>query len=342
MRFKYGKHVPLLAQDDGSVHSLDYDDSSDDWTVDSRSVCSRKSCKSGSPITLTGKRFIPTPSDERSFCAQFKAMTDKQRFCIEVLRIHWETDHPPLPGVMYLRFARFHDFKPKESRKALDGFDQRLLMLTASKLEPILRTKVSKENYCKPSDTLTTVSQFAFVLPYNQTLFPVPGLKSKDGLDMFYMRPSRYFPKQTRSKFIVDNLAYVMSTMVEREETSIKGIGLLACMDDWTKENFSVSYMRQFMTMLQGGVPARVGLFLIVNPPVWFKKAWKIMKPMLAPRFRRNVSMIKESELEKYLAPGYKTFLPDDMMTGEANTKKIVDDFIADRQKLEESYFDVR
>ncbi len=131
-----------------------------------------------------------------------------------------------------------------------------------------------------------------------------------------------------------------MSAMVEREETSINGIGLIACMDDWTKENFSVSYCRQFTAMLQGGVPARVSLYLIVNPPVWFKKAWKIMKPMMAPAFRRHVKMIKESELDKFMAPGYKTHLPDDMMTGEADTKKIVDEFIADRHKLEDDYFE--
>lgn len=129
------------------MHSLNYDDSDDDWTVDSRSVCSRKSysggSKHGSPITLSF-RFTPRPNEERSFASQFKSLAEKERFCVEVLRIHWETDHPPLPGLLYIRFARFYNFKPKEARKALDGFDQRYLMLSVEKLEPIFRSKVSQ------------------------------------------------------------------------------------------------------------------------------------------------------------------------------------------------------
>lgn len=168
-----------------------------------------------------------------------------------------------------------------------------------------------------------------------QTLFPVPGLKTIDGLDMFYMRPSRYFPKRIQTKHVIDNLAYVMSTMVEREETSKNGVGFLACMDDWTMENFSVDYCLQFMMMLQGGVPARVCLFLIVNPPTWFDVIWNIMKPMLAPKFRRKVKMVPEAKLSKFLSPGYEDFLPDDMKSGKANTRQIVKDFVSYRRQVE-------
>lgn len=36
----------------------------------------------------------------------------------------------------------------------------------------------------------------------SKTLFPVPGLKTKDGHAMFYMRPSRYFPGRTTTKAV--------------------------------------------------------------------------------------------------------------------------------------------
>lgn len=170
-----------------------------------------------------------------------------------------------------------------------------------------------------------------------KALFPVPGLKSKNNLDMFYMYPSRYFPKGIPTKYIVDNLAYVMLTMIEKEANSTNGIGFLACMNEWTLENFSVDYCYQFMMMLQGGVPARVELFLIVNPPSWFGVIWKIMKPMLAPKFRRKVKMISEGELTGFLAPDYEEFLPDDMRTGRANTKRIVKDFVVYRRQIEQA-----
>jgi hypothetical protein len=102
-------------------------------------------------------------------------------------------------------------------------------------------------------------------------LFPVPGLKSKDGHSVFYMMPARYFPAKTSTEEIIDNLAYCMNTMCDTsEKSSSEGIAFMAYMNDWKMSNFSVSYCYQFMMMLQGRIPVRVRLFLIVNPPGWF------------------------------------------------------------------------
>lgn len=169
-----------------------------------------------------------------------------------------------------------------------------------------------------------------------KTLYPVPGLKSVHGHDMFYMRPALFNPHTMKTQTILDNLAYVMLSMVEREQAATNGIGFIADMSDWTMENFSVDYCRQFMKMLQGGVPARVCLFLIVNPPSWFGKIWRIMKPMLHPNFRKQVKMIPEQLLHLYLAMGYQAFLPNDMETGSANSNLLVHDFIAYRKHVEE------
>lgn len=99
---------------------------------------------------------------------------------------------------------------------------------------------------------------------------------------MFYMRPSRYFPNKTSVKTIIDNLCYVMNTMLDNDEFAQKeGIGFIACMDDWKMKNFDVKYCLQFMLALQGFmIPVKTQLFLIVNPPSWFGGIWKIMKPM--------------------------------------------------------------
>ena len=154
---------------------------------------------------------------------------------------------------------------------------------------------------------------------------------------MFYMRPARYFPKQTSTRTIIDNLSYAMHTILEKERPCRDGIGFLACMDDWTMENFNVDYCFQFMMALQGYiVPVRVQLFLIVNPPSWFGAIWKIMKPMLIPSFRKKVKMIKEKQLYKYLQDGFEEFLPDEMELGNADTDTMVEDFVAYRKYLDE------
>lgn len=152
---------------------------------------------------------------------------------------------------------------------------------------------------------------------------------------MFYMRPSRYFPKETPTQVIIDNLAYVLQTMSQSEDACVGGIGFLACMDDWNMKNFSQSYCLEFMKMLQGSVPSRVELFLIVNPPSWFDTIWKIMKPMLSSEFRKKVHVIGEKKLDRYLQKGYESFLPDEVANGQAPTDEIVEGWVKHRCKVE-------
>jgi CRAL/TRIO domain len=154
---------------------------------------------------------------------------------------------------------------------------------------------------------------------------------------VFYMRCCRYFPKQTSTDAIIDNLAYCMQTMCEKEKASRDGIGFLAYMNDWHMENFSITYCLQFMMMLQGRVPVRVRMFLIVNPPSWFDTIWRIMKPMLAKEFRKKVHVIPESRLHEFLEAGFETYLPNDVAAlGKANTDELVKDFVAYCKKVEE------
>lgn len=83
--------------------------------------------------------------------------------------------------------------------------------------------------------------------------------------------PARYFPSKTSTQEIIDNLAYSMNYMCDSsEKCSAEGIGFMAYMNDWKMTNFSVMYCYQFMMMLQGRIPVRVRMFLIVNPPSWF------------------------------------------------------------------------
>jgi len=158
-----------------------------------------------------------------------------------------------------------------------------------------------------------------------------------DGHDMFYMRPARYFPNVTSVQTIIDNLTYVINSMLENNyHAQSQGIGFIACMDDWKMKNFDVTYCYQFMMALQGFmVPVKTKLFLIVNPPSWFGAIWKIMKPMLLPAFRRLVKIVPESKIYKYLEEGYEQCLPDDMRTGMADTPAMVHDFISYRQFVE-------
>jgi hypothetical protein len=261
-----------------------------------------------------------TNKGERSLDQQIQALSRSDRICYKQLLQRWEdrmtkksrgTYH--LPKEACLRFARNNTkkdgFCEERAWRSMLKFNNRYLCLSAHRLEQQLLSK---------------------------TLFPVPGLMTKAGHEMFYMKPAQYFPKETSTRSIIDNLAYVVNTMLERERPSTDGIGFLANMDTWAMKNFDVGYCYKFMMTLQGFVvPVRVQLFLIVNPPSWFGVIWKIMKGMLAPSFRRKVKMIGQDKLAKYLEEGFETYLPDDMEIGQADTTALVEDFVTLQKYLE-------
>ena len=205
-------------------------------------------------------RFAPT--DEKTIAEQIAALSEEEKACFDELKERWnkkDRGHK-YSDAMILRFARCSPgpkkFAVEPAFKVMKNFNPRYLELDAEKLEAQLMTK---------------------------TLFVLPHLKSSEGHDVFYMKCSRYWPKVTSTEQIIDNLVYCMESMVEKQKSCEEGIAFLANMNDWGFSNFSVSYCHQFMMTLQGRVPVRVRMFLIVNPPSWFGKIWTIMKPMLAP-----------------------------------------------------------
>lgn len=170
---------------------------------------------------------------------------------------------------------------------------------------------------------------------HSKTLFPCPGLKTSEGSSVFYMRPSRYWPRQTPVAMVIDNLIYVLDRMA-RQDVDNQGVAFMANMNDWTMANFNHDYCFKFMMTLQGRMfPAKVNLFLIINPPGWFGKIWAIMKPMFSSTFRKKVHMIKDTNLSDFMAKGYNTYLPDDLKDGRVNTDELVRDFVSYQHAFE-------
>jgi hypothetical protein len=161
-------------------------------------------------------------------------------------------------------------------------------------------------------------------------LFPLPGLKTKRGnSEVFCMRPSRYFPELTDSSGLLENLCYVLNDMSDTEEKCRNGVAFVVNMKGFTMENYNEDYWLQLIHTLQGNVvPVRVNLFLIVNPPRWFRKLLKTMKPMLSSAFAKNVHIIDSANLPDYLAEGYQAFLPDDLGNGWRITPELIEDYI--------------
>eukprot|EP00980_Cylindrotheca_fusiformis_P006931 scaffold1443_cov113-Cylindrotheca_fusiformis.AAC.5 len=264
---------------------------------------------------------VDRSENHQSFEDTLECLKNSEFSCFCKLKKDWEKAYPKLPmkDEMILRFARCSPGSPFDSHsawKVMKKYDWRYTTLTAKELKAQLETKIP---------------------PPFQTLFPVPGLRTIKDQPVFYMKPARYFPKETSTETIKDNLAYVLQTMSEDSLACIDGIGFVANMNDWHMKNFSKDYCFEFMKMLQGSVPSRVDMFLIVNPPTWFNTVWKIMKPMLSDEFQRKVHIIPEKKLGKYLQKGFEAYLPDEFSIGKASTDSIVEKFIAARIRIEET-----
>eukprot|EP00980_Cylindrotheca_fusiformis_P022075 scaffold8966_cov73-Cylindrotheca_fusiformis.AAC.4 len=210
------------------------------------------------------------------------------------------------------RYACLHSFNARKAKAAIEGCRNR--------------------NYLSLEMEGRLKEQF-----YTQTLFPLPGLRTKDGnSEVFYMRPSRYFPRNTDTRLIIQNLCYVLNDMSDTKEKCRNGVAFVANMDGWTMDNFSMDYCKRFMHALQGhAVPTKVELFLIVDPPGWFGKIWRIMKSMLSRSFSKKVRIVEQTKLRNYLQEGFEEYLPDEMDIGLKDTTLIVDDYVHRRSILD-------
>lgn len=149
------KHIALVSTDDDNMlpmvevlfPSSDIECSDEEVTLDAISQASTKD--SSVPTSVNKQQLIQThavarflPNAERSFTEQMNSLSGRERSCVMMLRQQWETDNQPIPGIVFLRFARFNNFNIKASRKSLSNFDKRYLTMTVARLGPMLQTKV--------------------------------------------------------------------------------------------------------------------------------------------------------------------------------------------------------
>jgi CRAL/TRIO domain len=244
------------------------------------------------------------------------------------------TGDPPYSDIELFSILQFNNFCVTAALRLIQLSRRHRLRLS---LHSDLKTKASPIQH-NNRHFATLKSQIL-----SQTLFPLPGIAPIDDIPsagtVFYMKPSRYHPRLTRTSDIIDNLAYVMRYCTELKAPkwddqcqnggTSQGLTFVANMNDWTMSHFSTDYCWKFMQCLQGRTfPARVKTFLIVNPPSWFDSVWRVMKPMLAPAFAARVHMICEDDLWQFFAPGYEKYLPTDFVTGEAQIEDLTENFV--------------
>ena len=91
-------------------------------------------------------------------------------------------------------------------------------------------------------------------------VFPLAGMKTKDGHECFYIRHSRLHPGQSSVEDAIDPLAYVMNAMCEKEGNTTPGIALISNYAGWKVEQYGELRLADFGSSGRGGPRHRVEL----------------------------------------------------------------------------------
>mmetsp|Transcript_24922 Transcript_24922/g.61297 ORF Transcript_24922/g.61297 Transcript_24922/m.61297 type:complete len:307 (-) Transcript_24922:1722-2642(-) len=202
-------------------------------------------------------------------------------------------------------------------------------------------------NYDKAIDAITKGYNYSYLylemegelmrfFIQSMVFFPLPGLKSrKTGSEVFYFRPSRYFPTSRNNHLLLDNICYVLNDMSKSIDQCRNGVVMLVNMDGYSMKNFHNDTQMKMTRITEGQViPTRIVDILIVNPPKFFKRLWKVVKPAFSSTYKRRIHIIKNEKLGNYLVDDYQEYLPDEFM-GWRSTQEMAIDY-CDKKRYEE------
>lgn len=249
----------------------------------------------------------PAPYRERPVQVQMASLTNSQLACVDLIR---KQSKGRFNDALCLRMARCSDFKAKAALKVMKKFSPNMLQISIANMEKPLRS---------------------------QLVYPLPGVVGQGGINMFYMRFSRLFPRSMPIPAFSELLVYVMNCLHEQEENCVNGVGLIADLTDFTMTNFSIPYMTKFLMLVQGRLfPVKVESLLFVNAPKWFGTIWGALKQMMSTDFlKTNVHRVSLNEMVKHLEPGWEPHMTDDVFLGTRKANEIVAEFIQERKEVE-------
>lgn len=240
----------------------------------------------------------------------------EERECLNCLRKVCSNKHLKVPDETIIRFAIFHGFNVKRASTAI----------------------VKKHDH--PFLKLRLEEDLAKFMRNIKTVFPLPGLKSAIGSDVLYWRPSRYTPSSDQNRLLIENMCYVLNDMNKTIEQCRNGVLVIVNMDGYSMKNFHRDTQMKLTRITEGQIiPAHLVQILIVNPPTFFERLWKVVRPAFSALFSKRILIIKSSMIANFLMEGYEEYLPDEFISGKKNTSALVDEYV-NSKLLEETQGD--
>ncbi|CAJ1967841.1 unnamed protein product [Cylindrotheca closterium] len=236
----------------------------------------------------------------------------KELECIEQLSAACFSENRHVSNELIIRYAVYHNFNYGKAKDAIDkGYTYSYLYL---ELEGELLRYVMNSMVC----------------------FPLSGLKSrKTGSEVFYFHPSRYIPTSRNNHLLLDNMCYVLNDMSRTIDQCRNGVVMIVNMEGYSMKNFHNDTQMKMTRITEGHVvPTRIVDILIVNPPKFFKRLWKVVKPAFSKTYKKRIHIISNDKLGNYLMDGFEEYLPDEFM-GWRSTQEMAIDY-CDLKQYEE------
>ncbi|CAJ1967843.1 unnamed protein product [Cylindrotheca closterium] len=233
--------------------------------------------------------------------------------CLNRLQAYCRSKKLRVTNQMIYRFAIFHGFNVNRASRAI------------------------AKKYDHPYMNFRLEDELAQYIRKTLTLFPVPGLKSAIGSDVIYWHPSRYQPSASSNRLLVENMCFLLNDMNQTIDQCRNGILLLVNMDGYKMKNFHRDTQMRLTKITEGQViPASIVQILIVNPPPFFERIWKIVRPAFSALFSRRIKLIPCDKLGNYLMEGYEEYLPDDFDIDGRNALELVENWLDVKTKEEQ------
>eukprot|EP00934_Nitzschia_sp_Nitz4_P000392 Nitzschia sp. Nitz4//scaffold127_size64804//63557//64405//NITZ4_006191-RA/size64804-processed-gene-0.86-mRNA-1//-1//CDS//3329534795//392//frame0 len=252
-------------------------------------------------------RFGPVlPKTRRvPFLLEEDELSDEKLFQFATIKRTWEgsqlAKEKKFSKAHIFRSAVFCDFNLEETISLLKSANRRSFQLLPRNLENQLLSKIA---------------------------FPCPGLRTREGELVVYMRVANISLSTFSTENIIDNLIFVMDHVSARNPS--KSLCLVINMAGWEHYNFKSNFYVELLDLVQRRLhPADVSSMLLVDTPPSFGPVWKSMGGFIAPSYSKHVLSITHDELPYFMELDFEKSLPNEFPGGEVDTDQLASDFLS-------------
>ena len=121
--------------------------------------------------------------------------------------------------------------------------------------------------------------------------------QSLDGRPIIVLQPRFFWPKLVEDplQIVYFFVFYVDRLCARAEQAGQETFVTIADLEGFSMSNFSLTYVKVVVSVLQNHYPERLGSVFVVNAPFIFAAAWRMIQPLLDERTRSKIDVLGSS-----------------------------------------------